>query len=167
MKVEPRTAEGIALDWAVGQCDRRTLYLAKSKRLMTANYGTFNHRHGAPWYEPSSNWLQGGRIIQSNRITLDITDTAYDDKTDECIKLKTPEWWSSIGEVTARGSTPLIAAMRCFVASRLEQAGLATFELPPDVADAYKAELARHAKYMKQRERWLKISTELLEGEQT
>ena len=69
--------------------------------------------------------------------------------------------------VFEQGRTPLIAAMRCFVASRLEQAGLTTFELPPDVADAYKAELARHAKYMKQRERWLKISTELLEGEQT
>ena len=143
MKVEPSTAEGIALDWAVGQCDRRTLYLAKSKRLMTANYGTFNHRHGAPWYEPSSNWLQGGRIIQSNRITLDITDTAYDDKTDECIKLKTPEWWSSIGEVTARGPTPLIAAMRCYVASRLTV-----------------IELARLEKYRKQRERWLKEDKE-------
>ena len=160
MKIEPSTAEGIALDWAVGQCDRRKLYLAKSKRLMTANYGTFNHRHGAPWYEPSSNWLQGGRIIQSNLITLDITDTAYDDKTDECIKLKTPEWWSSIGEVTARGSTPLIAAMRCFVTSRLAEAGLTAFELPPDVANAYTAELARLEKYRKQRERWLKEDKE-------
>lgn len=160
MKVEPSTAEGIALDWAVGQCDRRTLYLAKSKRLMTADYGSFNHRHGAPWYEPSSNWLQGGWIIQSNRITLDITDTAYDDKTDECIKLKTPEWWSSIGEVTARGSTPLIAAMRCYVAYQLKQAGLTAFELPSDVADAYKAELARLEKYRKQRERWLKEDKE-------
>ena len=160
MKVEASTAEGIALDWAVGQCDKRKLYLAKSKRLMTANYGTFNHRHGAPWYEPSSNWLQGGRIIQSNRITLDITDTAYDDKTDECIKLKTPEWWSSIGEVTARGSTPLIAAMRCFVTSRLAEAGLTVIELPPDVADAYTAELARLEKYRKQRERWLKEDKE-------
>ena len=155
MKIEPSTAEGIALDWAVGQCEKRKLYLAKSKRLMTANYGTFNHRHGAPWYEPSSNWLQGGRIIQSNLITLDITDTAYDDKTDECIKLKTPEWWSSIGEVTARGSTPLIAAMRCFVASRLT-----VIELPPDVADAYKAELARLERYRKQRERWLREEKE-------
>lgn len=155
MKVEPSTARGVALDWAVGQCDKRKLYLAKSKRLMTANYGTFNHRHGTPWYEPSSNWLQGGRIIQSNRITLDITDTAYDDKTDECIKLKTPEWWSSIGEVTARGATPLIAAMRCFVASRLT-----VIELPPDVADAYTAELARLEKYRKQRERWLKEDKE-------
>lgn len=160
MKVEPSTAEGIALDWAVGQCDRRTLYLAKSKRLMTADYGSFNHRHGAPWYEPSSNWLQGGRIIQSNHITLDITDTAYDDKTDECIKLKAPVWWSSIGEVTARGSTPLIAAMRCFVAYQLKQAGLTVIELPSDVADAYKAELARLEKYRKQRERWLKEDKE-------
>ena len=160
MKIEPSTAEGIALNWAVGQCEKRKLYLAKSKRLMTANYGTFNHRHGAPWYEPSSNWLQGGRIIQSNRITLDITDTAYDDKTDECIKLKTPEWWSSIGEVTARGSTPLIAAMRCFVTSRLAEAGLTAFELPPDVANAYTAELARLEKYRKQRERWLREEKE-------
>jgi hypothetical protein len=162
MKITPDKMDKLALDWAVGQCEKRKLYLAKSKRLMTANYGAFNHRHGAPWYEPSSNWLQGGRIIQSNRITLDITDTAYDDKTDECIKLRTPEWWSSIGEVTARGSTPLIAAMRCYVANRLTQAGLTEVELPPDIAEAYAADLARREKYMAQRARWLKEAGEAL-----
>lgn len=157
MKIEPSTAEGIALDWAVGQCDRRKLYLAKSKRLMTANYGTFNHRHGAPWYEPSSNWLQGGRIIEERLIGVQ----------PEIGKEGAGNAWYavSMNGTDSYGHTPLIAAMRCFVAYRLKQAGLTTFELPPDVADAYRAELARHEKYMKQRERWLKISTELLEGE--
>ena len=147
MKVEASTAEGIALDWAVGQCDKRKLYLAKSKRLMTANYGTFNHRHGAPWYEPSSNWLQGGRIIKEQRIGVQ----------PEIGKEGAGNAWYavSMNGADSYGHTPLIAAMRCFVASRLT-----VIELPPDVADAYTAELARLEKYRKQRERWLKEDKE-------
>ena len=70
MKITPDKMDELALNWSVGQCEKRKLYLAKSKRLMTANYGEFNHRHGAPWYEPSSNWLQGGRIIEKQGIAL-------------------------------------------------------------------------------------------------
>jgi hypothetical protein len=113
---------------------------------MTADYGEFNHRHGAPWYEPSSNWAQGGRIVERSKIGL----WAYtlDEEGNE-----NPGWYAETFEgFVADGPTPLIAAMRCYVASKLGE----EVELPPDIAEAYAADLARREKYMAQRARWLK-----------
>lgn len=146
MKITPDKMDALALDWSVGQCEKRKLYLAKSKRLMTANYGSFNHRHGAPWYEPSSNWLQGGRIIKEQRIGVFPTHDA---------------WAAGM----QNGPTPLIAAMRCYVANRLTQAGLTEVELPPDIAEAYTADLARREKHKAQRDRWAKWFIKQAEGE--
>jgi len=148
MKITPDKMDTLALDWSVGQCEKRKLYLAKSKRLMTANYGAFNHRHGAPWYEPSSNWLQGGRIIERERLLIQ----------PEIGKEGVGNAWYavSMNGTDSYGHTPLIAAMRCYVASRLTQAGLTEVELPPDIAEAYAADLARREKYKAQRDRWAK-----------
>jgi len=144
MKVKTNELTGIALDWAVGQCEKRKLYLAKSKRLMTADYGTFNHRHGAPWYEPSSNWLQGGRIIERERLWIQ----------PEIGKEGMGNAWYAVSmhDTDSYGPTPLIAAMRCYVANKLGE----EVELPPDIAEAYAADLASREKYMAQRARWLK-----------
>jgi len=105
--------QGAALDWAVAKCEGRELHRSKSGRWMTANYGGFNPRHGAPWYEPSTDWAQGGPIIEREGINLD----NY---------AKSPQWsaWTPAperksGEAQAYGPTPLIAAMRCYVASKL------------------------------------------------
>ena len=78
---------------------------------MTANYGGFNPRHGAPWYEPSTNWAQGGPIIERERITLD--GTAILNQWMAVFHVPDEEPWEM------RGPTPLIAAMRCYVASKL------------------------------------------------
>jgi hypothetical protein len=113
MKITPDKMDELALNWSVGQCEKRKLYLAKSKRLMTANYGSFNHRHGAPWYEPSSNWLQGGRIIEEQGIGV---RRSFKDARDKWIA---SYCWSDQISVCESGPTPLIAAMRCYVASKL------------------------------------------------
>jgi|DEB19_MinimDraft_3_1074340.scaffolds.fasta_scaffold19149_5 hypothetical protein len=154
MKITPDKMDTLALDWSVGQCEKRKLYLAKSKRLMTANYGAFNHRHGAPWYEPSSNWLQGGRIIEEQKIELG-----------HGVSVGGPfRWVGSIGMGYCTGPTPLIAAMRCYVANRLRQAGLTEVELPPDIAEAYAADLARRKKYEAKRDRWFKEAGEYMQA---
>ena len=67
----------------------------------------------------STDWSFGGPVIEREQITLDLTDVLFDHDTDAAILLDKPEWWASIGEVTGRGPTPLVAAMRCFVVSRL------------------------------------------------
>lgn len=99
---------GAALDWAVGQCRNRVLYRSKSGRWMTADYGQFNHRHGAPWWNPSTNWKQGGPIIEREGITI---SRGYGGKY----------WWAvhDANELEVLGPTPLVAAMRAYVTAKL------------------------------------------------
>lgn len=81
---------GAALDWAVAKCEGK------------------DHVVNAPHkyvYEPSTNWAQGGPIIEREEISLWTEGyTAWEATSGGC-----QEW----------GSTPLIAAMRCYVASKL------------------------------------------------
>ena len=88
---------GAALDWAVAKCedgldwdDDRLCYVTE---------------HGQD-FEPSTNWAQGGPIIERERIGL------RDDGGDG---------WAADDYISAtmHGPTPLIAAMRCYVASKL------------------------------------------------
>jgi hypothetical protein len=108
MKLKTSELTGPALDWAVAKCEG---YTKKLEEL------------GWAWdpycYEPSNDWQEGGPIIEREQLTLDLTSVGYDPTTDSCIKLDSPQWWSSKGETTGRGPTPLIAAMRCYVASKL------------------------------------------------
>jgi hypothetical protein len=111
-------ARGEVLNYLVAKAMGKTVYQSKSKRLMTANYGEFNHRHGAPWFAPSTNWGQGGPIIKQEGISLNrVTDAL---------------WEATImGKWKEDGPTPLIAAMRCYVGSRLGN----EVEIPEELAE--------------------------------
>ena len=65
-------------------------------------------------YTPSTNWAQGGPIIERERIATGFD--GYDD-----IDLALPIWSACkyVDGVEGYGHTPLIAAMRCYVASKL------------------------------------------------
>lgn len=69
-----------------------------------------DYGYGEPvYYEPHENWAQGGPIIQKERINLTTGLTIFD-------------WWAvqdSSAGYKANGGTPLVAAMRCYVASHL------------------------------------------------
>ena len=92
-----RTSEltGAALDWAVAKCE--------GYRLDLVPEGS---------YSPSTDWSQGGPIIEREIITLihprwdGWTAHKYDDRIED-------------ESYTIDGPTPLIAAMRCYVASKL------------------------------------------------
>jgi hypothetical protein len=98
---------GAALDWAVAIAegfDPETLN-TKTGVVYSLSYGV---------YTPSTNWKQGGPIIERERIaTTPMTPTVGEDRT--------PYWFANYeGQITYRdGPTPLIAAMRCYVASKL------------------------------------------------
>jgi len=91
---------GAALDWAVAKCE-----------------GTL-HDDGSvsDYYRPSEDWEQGGAIIERERIQITprgettdmweaiIFDNIFMDDGSDCFQI---------------GTTPLIAAMRCYVASEL------------------------------------------------
>jgi hypothetical protein len=122
-----KTAEltGLALDWAVAQCEGYTgLHKIAGRRPHEPQLGIWPPRkeYGVMdlWeLSYSTDWAQGGPIIEREKLTLDLTDVLFDHDTDECVQLDKPEWWVSKDDVTGRGPTPLIAAMRCYVASKL------------------------------------------------
>lgn len=98
---------GAALDWAVAKCEgydtliayapMRVLYEPKGKRSWYV-------------YRPSSNWSQGGPIIEREKIRLDTTWNQEDGHWSARMDT-VGGWWP--------GDTSLIAAMRCYVASKL------------------------------------------------
>ena len=105
MKIKTSTLTGPTLDWAVSSLEIKRLphrYLAPHQFLALRKEGRFNF---------SENWTQGGPIIERELIALSpylYTDDAWQ------ATLATPN-----KHYCAYGPTPLIAAMRCFVASKL------------------------------------------------
>ena len=93
-----KTAElqGAALDWAVSKCWG---IVWEQGDLDAGEYG--------PGFRPSTNWEDGGPIIEGEEIKLTpplIGET---------------DWFANIGFGDVAGPTPLIAAMRCYVALKL------------------------------------------------
>jgi hypothetical protein len=82
---------GAALNWAVA----------------CARWGSGNF--GIDGFSPSTNWAQGGPIIEREMIEIG----AHEPKDIEWVAR---DYWK---ENTMTGPTPLIAAMRCYVASKL------------------------------------------------
>jgi hypothetical protein len=108
---------GAALDWAVARCEGLTLYkdamlngVVKHGWWVSGMSIDPNTWHPLAMFNPSTNWSQGGPIIEREKIRLD------------CAWNPGP-WEGSckIDGITAwtEGPTPLIAAMRCYVASKL------------------------------------------------
>ena len=96
MKVKTAELTGAALDWAVARCEGIEL----------TNYsGNLIIRYDGDGWQPSTDWAQGGPIIEREGITL----RRYTDSL----------WDASVGQHEVDGPTPLIAAMRCYVASKL------------------------------------------------
>ena len=90
MKVRVSELQGEALNWVVEECEQFV----------------------EDEFEPSENWADGGPIIERERISIeDCQDGAglYWEAT----RIEPP----AVSE--ARGPTPLIAVMRCYVISKL------------------------------------------------
>lgn len=97
-----KTAEltGAALDWAVAKCEGVD---PEAARLF----------HDEGYYNYSTDWSQAGPIIEREGITVSTGFTAPSrpDSWTACV--------SNCGQNMQDGPTPLVAAMRCFVASKL------------------------------------------------
>ena len=99
MKIKTLELTGAALDWAVAKCEEKGFVIQRPELLASG----FRPR------KYSTDWSQGGPIIER-----------------ECIFIA-PTWDGETAGSSARASrtawieglTPLIAAMRCYVASKL------------------------------------------------
>lgn len=97
MQIKTNELTGAALDWAVAKCEGQD-----PLQYETAE-GAW---HTGNWL-PSTDWSQGGPIIEREGIEL--------------FRNKERDQWygTQYGGAKSYGPTPLIAAMRCYVASKL------------------------------------------------
>ena len=108
-----KTAEltGPKLDWAVAECEKVRTYVRPCEHTMTglcildADLVDME-TDDAQELRYSRDWAQGGPILERERIAID-----YDHDVWNAAKYGLG-WYIS-------GPTPLIAAMRCYVASKL------------------------------------------------
>lgn len=106
MKIKTSELTGAALDWAV-RLSRGDAVSLDEDQWVCVN-GIADMPLAA--YTPSTDWAQGGPIIERERITV-----TYNDNDDVWEAF----YESGMNDDYERGSTPLIAAMRCYVASKL------------------------------------------------
>lgn len=107
MIIETCKLTGVALDWAVAQCEDIRVSICNSG---TSSYLWLPPEHrlrGISVYRPSTEWSQGGPIIEREGFDLARIDATC--------------WWAHEDANTKNmqyGSTLLIAAMRCYVVSK-------------------------------------------------
>jgi len=101
---------GTQLDWAVANCEGGTGFWYDSVATYWITIDGKDRALSRGWaqsYLPSTDWAQGGPIIERELI--------------ECAYLSTSKEWAGFiqGVAYGAGPTPLIAAMRCYVASNM------------------------------------------------
>lgn len=104
---------GAALDWSVARCEGKRL----PKYQIPGTPCAINVSPGGhDTYQPSTDWSQGGPIIEMEKISVAEVGRSADDAI-----APHPECWAAHidGAYCRYGPTPLIAAMRCYVASKL------------------------------------------------
>ena len=108
---------GFRLDWAVAKAEGEEAELHHGEVVTWKTIGY--HEYRLVW-RPSTDWAQGGSIIEREKINIEFDPDV-------------PQWFASYdrGEVIwgCSGLTPLIAAMRCYVASKLDD----EVELPEEI----------------------------------
>ena len=113
---------GAALDWAVAKCKYPELVWGSSIGIHHASHQIVIPHLPEPqcYWNPSTNWAQGGPIIEREHISIEATRVGgLGDR-----------WMASdMGDCTEFADAPLIAAMRCFVASKLGD----TVEIPGEL----------------------------------
>ena len=125
IEVATRNLSGPALDWAVAKCEDKNSALHDDGItrciVIVAPSGLYKGR-----WRPSTDWSQGGPIIEREKFTLVFRDLGH-----------ASYWFSEAKEpyqenryISGEGPAPLIAAMRCYVTSKLG----GTVQLPKGMA---------------------------------
>ena len=117
MKIKTSELQGAALDWAVAKCGGKEFYPTTDPDRYDVELGLTHN------FNPSVDWSQGGPIIEREKIRLD----EYNGWLAEI--RGAPFHQTTIAREI--GATPLIAAMRCYVASKLGD----TVEIPNELVN--------------------------------
>lgn len=104
MKIKTYALEGVTLDFAVAKAKGLEVYLDDGVIFLKGQ--PFDEY--TPYWMPTKNWAQGGPIIERECLELEVEEGVWHSRT-------------SFGfhYYSGKGPTPLVAAMRCYVASKL------------------------------------------------
>ena len=124
VKVKVSEAEGQVLDWMVNKASDLTYeinyeinYEIKGGAVITGGETVVDGLVYDELFEPSTDWSQGGPIIEREGLGLWYSANVVDENG---TFLRDAGWYcETAGGTFAVGPTPLIAAMRCYVASKL------------------------------------------------
>lgn len=119
MIVEVRNLTGAPLEWAVATCECYP-FVIDNKQI---------HVRGAGQFSPLTDWSHAGPIIEREKIQL-----AWNPKTKQWTAYAS-SYISSVG-LMERDTSPLVAAMRCFVESKAGEEIYVPTELFDDSAVA-------------------------------
>jgi hypothetical protein len=111
MKVSELT--GAALDWAVAKC------IYEPDDVVICDGRVFAYDDATKGFNPSTNWAQGGPIIERERIAV-----WGDGNLD----------WQLMRMGLGERPTPLVAAMRCYVSSKVGEEIEVPEELQGEIA---------------------------------
>lgn len=119
MKIKTKDLIGPALDWAVARCNGYNEW--EWDRDVSNCWLICRSTQSEHWlkgyYEPSTDWAQGGPIVEREQISVQVFDRSF--KPNVMWNAYMPGEMPMIIDEEINGPTPLIAAMRCFVASKL------------------------------------------------
>jgi len=121
MNIKTSELTGAALDWAVAKCEGWDEFDVHSNGAFELERSDTGDCLWLNCFEPSTEWAQGGPIIEREKIAA-----VY----------RAGEYWLAYThenyqgrQADAYGPTPLIAAMRCYVASKLGD----TIDIPEEL----------------------------------
>jgi len=119
MKLKTNELTGTALDWAVAKCEGLLCFGYRTDGKRFAIEDSDGQVEG---FMPATDWAQGGPIIEREGISVMLS---FRDSYAEGANAKPSGWcarkyqYGVLNEPLSHGPTPLIAAMRCYVASVL------------------------------------------------
>lgn len=116
MQVKVSETTPIQTDYLVAKALWGEVEVAKFGPLFRKGYMAPCIKGRARLFQPTTDWSQGGQIIERERI-----ETRHDGRKSWCA------WHRDYGAI--HGPTLLIAAMRCFIASKLGD----TVEVPEEL----------------------------------
>lgn len=134
MQIKTCDLTGAALDWAVAKCEGVSVQIRmvgpvtkETPVVYRTAVGSNGRVYADSSYRPSQDWETGGPIIEREEIDLKVSVVAY--------RVHENEWeagavFQDLEFHYYTGPTPLIAAMRCYVASNLGD----TVEVPDTFA---------------------------------
>jgi hypothetical protein len=110
MKIKTSDLTLLALDWAVAECEEMDIEIRPAGACGRPLYVLAAEAGRTPWtWTPTTSWHQGGPIIEREKI-----GTLWEGRNVWSASTK----WDDPTKVFY-GKTKLVAAMRCYVASKL------------------------------------------------